>query len=75
MENMLYIDRIEDGIAFLEQEDGSFLKMPLEDLPDGVKEGSALRMEDGKFTHDAESEQLRRAKMIELQRRMFKKQG
>ena len=36
------IDRIEGGIAVLECEDGTMTEAPVQSLPQGIREGSAL---------------------------------
>ncbi|HBL41243.1 MAG TPA: DUF3006 domain-containing protein [Ruminococcaceae bacterium] len=69
---MLYIDRIEDGFAVCEQEDGSFVSLSLSDLPEGVKDGSVLnRDEQGRLFLDLNAEEKRRNALFNLQDSLF----
>ena len=66
------IDRFEGGFAVCEQEDGSMVNIPNEDLPEGCHEGSVLRVgEDGGYTADLEEEARRRAAAAALERMVF----
>ncbi len=38
----MIVDRIENGIAVIEREDGTFFELPLSELPDSVHEGCVL---------------------------------
>ena len=54
---MLTIDRIEEGIAVCEREDGSFIRLPA--LP-GWAEGDVLAETDGGYAVDEAETQARR---------------
>lgn len=38
----MIVDRIENGIAVIEREDGNFFELPLSELPESVQDGSVL---------------------------------
>ena len=68
----LYVDRIEGGLAVCETQDGEFLTIPLDILPDGVREGSVLeRDEAGSFLLNAETEEKRRSELLKRQNELF----
>lgn len=68
----LYIDRIEDGFAMAEKEDGSLLKISLQSLPENIQEGAAFFFENGIYIRDKAKEQERKKKILELQKKIFK---
>ena len=56
-----YIDRIEDGVAVMDADSGERITVPVDRLPDGVRDGSVVFMQpDGAFAHDEEAENERR---------------
>ena len=65
------VDRFEDGLAVCEQEDGALENIPLEELPEGTREGSVLVCEDGTWTLDLKSEEERRARLYAKQEGLF----
>ena len=65
------IDRIEGGLAVCEREDGGFEDIPLCQLPEGVREGSVLVLQDGAWTLDAQAENERRKMLFERQEGLF----
>lgn len=67
----LTVDRITEGIAVCECEDESFIRIRLDLLPDGTKEGSVLLEENGSYTLDTETEANRRAKLFAMQNALF----
>ncbi len=70
----LIVDRIENGFAVCEKDDLSFINIPLSDLPEETKEGSVLvQNKSGQYILDADEEEKRRAKLLELQKKLFKK--
>ncbi len=69
---MIYVDRIEEGIAVLE-EDGRWFHLPVNTLPEGTKEGSLLVRTENGFALDPETEKKLRAEMAERTRRLFGK--
>lgn len=67
----LSVDRIEEAVAVCEREDGSFLRLPLEELPPGIREGMVLREEAGGYVPDMREEQRRREEILRLQKALF----
>ena len=67
-----YVDRIEDGIAVLEDAAQERLRVPVADLPEGTREGSSLFFRDGGYVLDSEDERARRHKMFLLLQDMKK---
>lgn len=66
------IDRLEEGLAVCEQEDGSFIHIPLEQIRGEAREGDILVEEaSGLFRVDEAATRARREKMSRRQRRMF----
>lgn len=53
MAGYLSVDRIESGIAVLERDDRTSIRIPLTELPENVREGDCLREQDGGFVIDA----------------------
>lgn len=72
---MTYIvDRIEDGIAVLEDDNLNRREVPEKLLPLGTEEGSVLKLkEDGTFALDEEETDRRRKRLFNLQQNLFKK--
>ncbi len=71
----MIIDRIEDGIAVVERDDGSHFSLPAEELPDGAGEGSVIAEKDGVLRVDLEAEKIRKKEMLELQNKIFGRGG
>ncbi|MEG2016634.1 MAG: DUF3006 domain-containing protein, partial [Oscillospiraceae bacterium] len=68
----LYVDRIEKNFAVCESDDGTMLKIPLESLPNDIKDGSVLSVDDNKnITHDYETEKARKSELFKLQNDLF----
>jgi len=66
------IDRIENGIAVCEREDGGFEQFPLAELPEGAREGSVLAKDGGgAWALDLETERERRARLFKMQEGLF----
>ena len=63
---MLIIDRIEDGIAVIEDDDTRF-EVPAEMLGEGVKEGDVVVSENGLYIKDENATAGRRDEIIKLQ--------
>ena len=59
------IDRIEENIAICEGDDGYVLKLKLDELPKGTREGDIIEKTENGFIIDADETQLRRKKMAE----------
>lgn len=68
---MIIVDRIENGIAVIEGDDGAFFQLPASQLPDGVREGSVLRRTQDGFALDSEAERERRHMLYEKTKRLF----
>lgn len=59
---MLIIDRIEDGIAVIEN-DSERLEIPICDLPLGAKEGNIIAKTESGFVILSDETELRRSKL------------
>ena len=66
-----YVDRIEADEAVCETTDGETLRLPLIALPEGAREGSVLREEEGVFILDDTAAEARRATLFALQEALF----
>ena len=65
------LDRIEEGIAVCESEDGEVLHVRAQSLPTGVREGSLLSFSDGQWTLlEAQTDRVRQ-KLFQLQESLF----
>lgn len=67
------VDRIENGIAVLEDDMLMLLPVPLKLLPEGIREGSILVYDGSSYVirHDEEAEQ--RKKLFALQKKLLGK--
>ena len=61
------VDRIEGNTAVLEDENGDFITVALAELPQGTREGSVLRCENGAWSIDPDEAARRRAEALRLQ--------
>ena len=66
------VDRIEGGYAVIEDPDAGVQNIKLSDLPDGIKEGDKLRLEDNIYIIDADYTRLRKKELSERFMKMFK---
>ncbi|MDO5358022.1 MAG: DUF3006 domain-containing protein [Slackia faecicanis] len=57
------IDRIENGLAVLEREDGEFITMPTGDLPIGSQQHDCLECEKGCWAIDEKRTAERKAQL------------
>lgn len=57
------IDRLEEGLAICEDELRKRISIPIEHLPDGLKEGDVLNEEKGLFSIDPQETENRRVKL------------
>lgn len=64
------IDRIEEGVAVCEDENGEQIKLLASQLPEGAGEGDILFKESGEWRLDLEETGRRRQKMREKLRRL-----
>lgn len=70
---LLYVDRVEDGYAFCEDEDLNRYYLNLKDIKFDLKEGDViLRRENGEVFLDEKQKIIRQNKIKELQMRVFK---
>lgn len=67
---MLIVDRIEDGIAVIEQEVGR-IEVPVKMLAPDVREGDIVTLENGLYTADKAASEKRRREMTELQNNLW----
>ncbi len=65
------VDRVENGIALLENDRREQKKVPVSQLPEGVKEGDVLAEKGGGFRIDAQEAARRREEIIRLQNELF----
>ena len=70
---MIVVDRIEDGYAVLEI-DGAIKNFPLNELPDGIHEGTLLVKTENGYVIDEEGTRLRRNQLAKRTRRLFTKE-
>ena len=63
---MLIIDRIEDGIAVIEDDDSRF-EVPVSMLGSDVKEGDAVILENGVYVPDNSAAEKRRREILKMQ--------
>ncbi len=69
----LIVDRIEEGTAVLEKEDGTYIKMQISDFDFCIREGSILTFDGEKFSLSKDEEEARRSKLLDLQRKLSQK--
>lgn len=66
------VSRIENDIAVLEFPDGSFNEVDISLLPDDVKEGNILNLDDNNiYIHDFNEENRRKQRLLDLQSKIF----
>ncbi len=65
------IDRFEDIYAVCEDENGDFISILKEQLPDLVKAGDLIIYDNERYIIDSEATKKRREKMIALQNEVF----
>ena len=66
------VDRIENNIVVLEAMDKSHSDVPLSLFPDTVKEGDVVILrEDGTYKTDEMKTKARKAKLFEMQKKIF----
>ena len=66
------VDRIEEGIIILEKEDMTHIEIDKNDFPFEVSEGNVLIYDSGAFFHDNDEENIRRKRIFEKQKNIFK---
>lgn len=71
---MMYsLDRIEDGIAVLIDDNGDSVEVSSSALPEGAKEGDILNESEGVFSLCTDETALRRAEALAMQRKLMNK--
>ncbi|MDD4700540.1 MAG: DUF3006 domain-containing protein [Oscillospiraceae bacterium] len=70
---MLIVDRIEGEYAVCEGDNGKIQNILLCQLPTCVNEGSVLKLIDGKYVLDENAYLERRQRILDLQKKLFKK--
>ena len=68
----MIVDRIENGFAAVEREDGSFFEIPLSELPASVHEGSVLVCNCEGYALDILAERKLRERNSVKTKRLFK---
>ena len=66
------VDRIEEGFAVCEDEKGETVNIETDKLPEGVKEGDIISIDNGETIILAEETEERRKKLAEKRRALFK---
>lgn len=67
---MLIVDRIEDGFAVIETDNGR-IEVSRSSLADGVKEGDVVLFENGVYRKDVEATEKRKQEIIRLQNSLW----
>lgn len=70
---MLIIDRIEEGIAVIEKDDGSHFEMKCGQLPMSIREGDVIKLEKGRYVIDYDMTEKRRCEIKNLQKKLQEK--
>lgn len=65
------VDRIEDGFAVLECEDGEFREIPLSSLPKNISEGDVINFAQNSCFLNQEETRRRREFIKELMKKAF----
>ena len=73
MEEELVIDRFEENIAICEdRKTGNKKEIQKEYLPDGVKEGSIIKQENGKYVHSKELQEETQKRIEDKMNKIWK---
>jgi hypothetical protein len=67
------VDRIEEGFAVCEDENGKTVNIEIGKLPEGVKEGDLISVDNGEAVILAEETEARRKKLEEKRRALFER--
>ena len=65
------VERIEDGIAVLEDEQGSFTEINASLLPPQIKSGSIVTSEDGVYKMEMQVDKDRKKMLFEKQQKLL----
>lgn len=68
------VDRMEEGLAVLQDEQEQIHTVPLTKLPSSVRPGDVLLFENGAYTVDVEETRARRERILQLQNRLRKRE-
>ncbi|MGN0686606.1 MAG: DUF3006 domain-containing protein [Oscillospiraceae bacterium] len=66
------VDRIENGFAVVETDDGRIIDIPLSELPDGIAEGTVLIYSHNSYIIDDKATEEKRARLASRTRSLFK---
>ena len=67
------VDRIEEGFAVCEDENGKTVNFEIGKLPEGVKEGDLISVDNGEAVILTEETEARRKKLAEKRRALFER--
>lgn len=67
------VDRVENGIAVLVDDQGDSHPVSLADLPEDIHCGDVVCLQDGVYLRDDEETQARRAYVLSLQQKLRRK--
>ncbi len=67
------VDRIEEGFAVCEDENGKTVNIEKEKLPENVKEGDLISIDNGEAVILTEETEERRKKLAEKRRALFER--
>ncbi len=67
------VDRIEEGFAVCEDENGKTVNIEIGKLPEGVKEGDLISIDNGEAVILTEETEERRKKLAEKRRALFER--
>ena len=70
-DELLIVERIEDGIVTIEKSENEFLNVKLSELNCEVREGDVLKLENGKYSVDREKTEELRNIAVKLQNTAF----
>lgn len=67
------VDRTEDDLAVLIDESGQKLDVPFSEFETKPCEGMVFRLESNRYIRDEKEEQIRKRRIFDLQKQLFKK--
>lgn len=67
---MLIVDRIENGIAVIEEDGNSHFEIKCGQLPMSIREGDVIKSENGRYVIDYDATQQLRTEMKNLQNKI-----
>ena len=69
------VERIEENVALCEDDLGKTVKLRLDELPKGTREGDIIVRTENGYTIDSDETSVRRKKMAEMQKKLFNKKN